>query len=159
MDRYTQFGLRGDADEQIRRAVRDGFKRAGLGSAQLTEALEVVSCARIAASAPGCHRRCDRGGSPAPPVAQPAVAPSPPAAPAPVKVVVSDADRIMEIEAMMRVNGGKGYWGDPGVQREYGEVLARPAGEAAPLSPQAQPAATAETSNAAEAPPAPADLD
>jgi hypothetical protein len=40
MDRYTQFGLRGDADEQIRRAVRDGFKRAGLSSAQLIESLE-----------------------------------------------------------------------------------------------------------------------
>jgi hypothetical protein len=40
MDRYTQFGLRGDADEQIRRAVRDGFKRAGLSNAQLTEAME-----------------------------------------------------------------------------------------------------------------------
>jgi hypothetical protein len=39
MDRYTQFGLRGDTDEQIRRAVRDGFKRAGLSPAQLTEAL------------------------------------------------------------------------------------------------------------------------
>jgi hypothetical protein len=43
MDRYTQFGLRGDADEQIRRAVRDGFKRAGLSHAQLTQAMEVMS--------------------------------------------------------------------------------------------------------------------
>jgi len=25
--RYQQFGLRGEVDEQIRRAVRDGFKR------------------------------------------------------------------------------------------------------------------------------------
>jgi len=40
MDRYTQFGLRGDADEQLRRAVRDGFKRAGLSPAQLTQAME-----------------------------------------------------------------------------------------------------------------------
>jgi hypothetical protein len=40
MDRYSQFGLRGNADEQIRRAVRDGFKRAGLSNAQLTEAME-----------------------------------------------------------------------------------------------------------------------
>src|ERR1700678_2771274 len=40
MDRYEQFGLRGDADEQIRRAVRDGFKRAGLSPAQLTQAME-----------------------------------------------------------------------------------------------------------------------
>jgi hypothetical protein len=40
MDRYTQFGLRGDADEQLRRAVRDGFKRAGLSNAQLTQAME-----------------------------------------------------------------------------------------------------------------------
>jgi hypothetical protein len=40
MDRFTEFGLRGDADETFRRAVRDGFKRAGLGQAQLTQALE-----------------------------------------------------------------------------------------------------------------------
>jgi hypothetical protein len=40
MDRHTQFGLRGDADEQIRRAVRDGFRRAGLSPAQLTQAME-----------------------------------------------------------------------------------------------------------------------
>jgi hypothetical protein len=40
MDRYTQFGLRGDADEQLRRAVRDGFKRAGLSHAQLTQAMD-----------------------------------------------------------------------------------------------------------------------
>jgi hypothetical protein len=40
MDRFTQFGLRGDADEQIRRAVRDGVKRAGLSHAQLTQAIQ-----------------------------------------------------------------------------------------------------------------------
>jgi hypothetical protein len=40
MDRYQQFGLRGDADEQLRRAVRDGFKHAGLSPAQLTQAME-----------------------------------------------------------------------------------------------------------------------
>jgi hypothetical protein len=40
MDRFTQFGLRGDTDEQICRAVRDGFKRAGLSHAQLTQAME-----------------------------------------------------------------------------------------------------------------------
>jgi hypothetical protein len=40
MDRFTQFGLRGDADEQFRRAVRDGFKRAGLSHAQLTQAMD-----------------------------------------------------------------------------------------------------------------------
>jgi hypothetical protein len=40
MDRFTQFGLRGDADETLRRAVRDGFKRAGLGPAQVTQAME-----------------------------------------------------------------------------------------------------------------------
>jgi hypothetical protein len=28
MDRFTEFGLRGDADETFRRAVSDGFKRA-----------------------------------------------------------------------------------------------------------------------------------
>jgi hypothetical protein len=40
MDRYTNYGLRGDQDEQIRRAVRDGFKRASLSPAQLTQAME-----------------------------------------------------------------------------------------------------------------------
>jgi hypothetical protein len=40
MDRYSQFGLRGETDEQLRRAVRDGFKRAGLSHAQLTQAME-----------------------------------------------------------------------------------------------------------------------
>jgi len=36
MDRYQQFGLRGDTDEQIR---RDGFRRAGLSPAQLAQAM------------------------------------------------------------------------------------------------------------------------
>src|ERR1700730_16309900 len=40
MDRFTQFGLRGDADEQTRRAVRDGFKRAGLSHAQMQQAMD-----------------------------------------------------------------------------------------------------------------------
>jgi hypothetical protein len=40
MDRYAQFGLRGDADEQIRRAVRDGFKRTGLSHAQMQQAMD-----------------------------------------------------------------------------------------------------------------------
>jgi hypothetical protein len=35
MDHYSEFGLRGDADEQLRRAVRDGFKRAGFSPAAL----------------------------------------------------------------------------------------------------------------------------
>jgi hypothetical protein len=38
----------------------------------------------------------------------------------------------------MRVDGGKSYWRDPAVQREYGEVLARLAGEAPPLAPAAE---------------------
>jgi hypothetical protein len=74
------------------------------------------------------------------------VAPSPaaaaPAAPASVKVAVSDAARRTEIEAMMRADGGKAYWGDPGVQREYSEVLARLV--APPLSPPAPVAASAQ---------------
>jgi hypothetical protein len=37
-DRYAAFNL-GEADEPFRRAVRDGFKGAGLGHKQLTEAL------------------------------------------------------------------------------------------------------------------------
>jgi hypothetical protein len=85
--------------------------------------------------------------APPQPVAPPGAAP---AAPAPVKVAVSDAARRGEIEAMMRTDGGKAYWGDPGVQREYGEVLARLA--APPLSPPAPVAASAEvvSSRAAE---------
>ena len=39
MEHYTQFGLRGDTDEQFRRAARDGFKRAGLSATQLTAAM------------------------------------------------------------------------------------------------------------------------
>ena len=52
--------------------------------------------------------------------------------------VFSDAARRTEIEALMRVDGGKSYWRDPAVQHEYGEVLARLAGEAPPLSPTAE---------------------
>jgi hypothetical protein len=73
----------------------------------------------------------------APPVAT--AAPSP-AAPAPAKAAVSDAARRTEIEALMRTDGGKGYWRDPAVQREYGEVLARLSGEAPPLAPAAEAA-------------------
>ncbi len=40
MDRYTQFNLRGDQDELLRRAVRDGFRAAGLSQVQMTQALE-----------------------------------------------------------------------------------------------------------------------
>jgi hypothetical protein len=67
-----------------------------------------------------------------------------------VKVIVSDAARRGEIETMMRTDGGKAYWRDPGVQREHGEVLARLA--APPLSPPAPVAASAEavSSRAAE---------
>jgi hypothetical protein len=296
MDRYSQFGLRGDADEKLRRAVRDGFKAAGLTSAQVTQALEwyrdagqhlgadparlaesfgefatakgwqpehldaavsvydqirdagpdavlatptaeedaatIARAAELLRTDPDAYWRDhelqeaqlealerqqatpppepDRAAvadqierqiaqrdvdkfaemlrkepakywaSPelqrqhreaiaeatreaAQPVAQPAAAPSPsvppaaaPAAPAPVKVAVSDAARRTEIEALMRTEGGKAYWGDSGIQREYGEVLARLAGEAPPLSPQAQDAPAA-MSSAAEAPLAPAE--
>jgi hypothetical protein len=38
-DRYAAFGL-AEVDEPFRRAVRDGFKRAGLSHKQLTEAME-----------------------------------------------------------------------------------------------------------------------
>jgi hypothetical protein len=62
-----------------------------------------------------------------------------PAAPAPVKVAVSDAGRRTEIEAMMRTVGGKGYWNNPDVQAEYNQVLARLAGEA-PAAFPANPA-------------------
>jgi hypothetical protein len=77
------------------------------------------------------------------PAVQPAAVPSPPVTPtaaptaAPAQAAVSDAARRIEIEALMRVDGGKGYWRDQAVQREYGEVLARLAGEAPPLAPAA----------------------
>jgi hypothetical protein len=55
--------------------------------------------------------RCDPRGSPAQPVTQPAAVPNrpaaAPAAPAPAKVAVSDAASRVEIEAMMRTDGGK----------------------------------------------------
>jgi hypothetical protein len=91
-----------------------------------------------------------------PDVARPSPPAAAPVAPVPVKVAVSDAARRTEIEAMVRVDGGGGYWGNPGVQREYNEMLSRLAGEAAPLSPHA-PVAPAPMSSAAEAPPAPAE--
>jgi formylglycine-generating enzyme required for sulfatase activity len=48
MDRFIEFGLRSDADEQIRRAFRDGFKRAGLGLRALMSAALALLCATIA---------------------------------------------------------------------------------------------------------------
>jgi hypothetical protein len=94
-----------------------------------------------------------------PPVVAPVVAavPSPsaakPAAPGPVKVVVSDAARRGEIETMMRTDGGKAYWNNPDVQAEYNQVLARLAGEAPPLAPAAAAPEAVPTSTPAEAPP------
>jgi hypothetical protein len=267
MDRYSQFNLRGEQDELLRRAVRDGFSRAGLGYAEMMQALEwykdhvrpdmdetalaasfyefsaargwdaekiaiassvynqirdegptavlatpspeddVATIARADAllkSDPAAYWRDEalqeaalearerQLSAPAPepgidhdaierrvaqqtvdrfaemlrkdpakywaspdlqrqhyeaiaattrdtpqPVVQPAAAP---AAPAPAKAVVSDAARRTEIEALMRVDGGKGYWRDRAVQREYGEVLARLSGEAPPLVPAAEAA-------------------
>jgi hypothetical protein len=39
MDRYLDYGLRTDDDEQIRRGFRDAFARAGLSHAQFLDAL------------------------------------------------------------------------------------------------------------------------
>jgi hypothetical protein len=39
MHRYSEFGLASEQDEVLRRAFRDGFKRAGLSSAQFQDAL------------------------------------------------------------------------------------------------------------------------
>jgi hypothetical protein len=39
MHRYREFGLASDQDELLRRAFRDGFKRAGLSFSQLLDAL------------------------------------------------------------------------------------------------------------------------
>jgi hypothetical protein len=40
MDRFAEYGLRGDQDELVRRAFRDAFQRAGLSRAQLGQAME-----------------------------------------------------------------------------------------------------------------------
>jgi hypothetical protein len=40
MDRFAQFGLQGDGDEQFRRAFRDAFKRGGLPPERLAQGLE-----------------------------------------------------------------------------------------------------------------------
>jgi hypothetical protein len=40
MDRFAEYGLRGDQDELLRRAFRDAFQRAGLSRAQLGQALD-----------------------------------------------------------------------------------------------------------------------
>jgi hypothetical protein len=40
MDRFAEYGLRGDQDELLRRAFRDAFQRAGLSRAQLGQAME-----------------------------------------------------------------------------------------------------------------------
>ncbi len=37
MDRYTRLGLRSDADEKIRRGLRDAFARAGLSHEQFLD--------------------------------------------------------------------------------------------------------------------------
>ena len=39
MHRYREFGLMSEQDEVLRRAFRDGFKRAGLSFAQFLDAL------------------------------------------------------------------------------------------------------------------------
>jgi hypothetical protein len=64
MDRYRNFGLRGDADEQFCRAVRDGFKRVGLSPAQLTQAWSGTA---TAASILAGTRRSSRRASPSSP--------------------------------------------------------------------------------------------
>jgi hypothetical protein len=44
----------------------------------------------------------------------------------------NDAGRRAEIEQAMRTDGGRAYWNNPGMQREYGEILQR---QTAPLVP------------------------
>jgi hypothetical protein len=86
------------------------------------------------------HRRAIAASIQEAPAAAPSVAaaaPSP-AASAPAKPAVSDAARRIEIEALMRVDGGKAYWRDPAIQHEYTQVLGRLAGEAPPLAPAAE---------------------
>jgi hypothetical protein len=91
------------------------------------------------------------------PVAQPTAAPSSPVspaaapAPAPAKAAVSDAARRTEIEAMMRsANDGAAYWRNPGVQREYSQILGRLTEKAPPLTPAPE---AVPISTPAEAPP------
>jgi hypothetical protein len=40
MDRFSEYGLRGDQDELVRRAFRDAFQGAGVSRAQLSQAME-----------------------------------------------------------------------------------------------------------------------
>src|ERR1700678_666176 len=162
MDRYEQFGLRGDADEQIRRAVRDGFKRAGLSPAQLTQAMEwyrdrgqhlggdaaklTESFADFATSKawPDAQRDAavgvygqvrDQG-----PAAVMAPAPSP----------EDDAATIARANELLKTDPKK-YWADAELQEAAFEALERQAGGAS----AAQPATPATPAAALGAPPAP----
>jgi hypothetical protein len=46
MHRYREFGLVSDEDETLRRAFRDGFRRAGLSHQQFLDALGGIAITR-----------------------------------------------------------------------------------------------------------------
>jgi hypothetical protein len=143
MDRYQQFGLRGDADEQLRRAVRDGFKRAGLLPAQLAQAMEwyrdrgqhlggdeaklTESFAEFAASKawPDAQRDAAVG------VYGQVRDQGPAAVMSPAPSAEDDAATITRANELLRTDP-KRYWADAELQEAAYEALERQTGAAAP---------------------------
>ena len=160
MDRYRQFGLRGDADEQIRRAVRDGFKRAGLSPAQLTQAMEwyrdrgqhlggdeaklAESFAEFAASKAWPHAQRDAAVG----VYGQVRDQGPAAVMSPAPSAEEDAATIARAEELLRTDPTK-YWADAELQEAQYEAP-RAAGDRA--FPADRPAAAPGTIPAAAAP-------
>jgi len=164
MDRYRQFGLRGDADEQLRRAVRDGFKRAGLSPAQLTQAMEwyrdrgqhlggdeaklTESFAEFAASKrwPEAQRDAAVG------VYGQVRDQGPAAVMAPAPTAEEDAATLARAAELLRTDPAK-YWKDAELQEAQYEALERQeAAKADPGTPPTPAAAPPSPAPAAAAP-------
>jgi hypothetical protein len=126
MDRYREFGLVSDEDELLRRAFRDGFKRAGLSFSQLLDALAwyrdqpkveaseehlVDAFARFAAERNWPAAHCDRALDVYRAIRE--KGPAAVAGPAPTQ----DADRAMlaEGDRLLRADPAR-YWGDAELQ-------------------------------------------
>jgi hypothetical protein len=136
MDRYSQFGLRGDADETLRRAFRDAFGRAGLGQAQLTQALEWyrdhgqrlgADPIKLAESFQefATRRGWDPGHVAAATSVYDAIAEKGPAAVlAPTPSAEEDAATIAKASDLLRTDA-KAYWKDEGLQEAQFEALER----------------------------------
>ena len=142
MDRFTQFGLRGDADEQFRRAVRDGFKRAGLSHAHLTQAMDwyrdhvrpgmdeaklAESFAEFAATKRWVAEQRDAAVS----VYGQVRDQGPAAVMSPAPSAEEDAGTIARAQELLRTDPNA-YWRDPELQEAQYEALARQ--EAAPTT-------------------------